>query len=210
MATLERLVATIAKVEGVDLARVRAIARSLRECDLIATGGRGTSAAEMSEKDAANLLIAVNVADTAPTAAEMVEQYRRLRASSNTSSGYFGTELEKLLSGAGMGEMANSVRSLVRLAPGRSPLLSSRYAPEEYLIDVKFIKPNSFVTIVVAAPRGETKPDRIEFFQRAESSAAISPDRIVEVRITERTIIGRWQAFTSLTQRAVIRAYFKE
>ena len=68
VATLEKLVAAIADVEGIDAERVRAIARAMREADLIATRGRGKSAAPMSERDAANLLIAVNVADTARTA----------------------------------------------------------------------------------------------------------------------------------------------
>lgn len=67
MATLENLVATIAEVQGIGAERVRAIARAVREAGLIAKHGRGTSAAEMSETDAANLLIAVNVADTART-----------------------------------------------------------------------------------------------------------------------------------------------
>jgi len=189
VATLERLVATIADVDGIGAERVRAIARVMREAGLIATRGRGMSAAEMSVGDAANLLIAVNVADTARTAPEMVKRYRRLRASSKTWSAYFGTEFEKLLAAARIGTMADSVAHLVRLAPGRSPLVSNRYDAEEYEFEIGFRKPLPAVTIYVAAPRGE-RPDAIRFSERAENSSAIVSDRIVGVAITERTIFA--------------------
>lgn len=192
VATLEKLVAAIADVEGIDAERVRAIARAMREADLIATRGRGKSAAPMSERDAANLLIAVNVADTARTAPEMVKRYRRLRASSKTWRAYFGTEFEKLLSAARTGTMADVVADLVRLAPGCSALASNRYDAEEYEIEIRFRKPISEVTLYVTAPRGG-KADAIStirFSERAENSSATVSDRIVNVSITERTIFA--------------------
>jgi hypothetical protein len=189
MATLESLVATIANVEGIGAERVRAIARALREADLITTRGRGTSAAEMTDGDAANLLIAVNVADTARAAPETVELFRRLRASSKTWSSHFGPELGSLLSAVRTGTMADSVSSLVRLASERSRFVSSRYDAEDYEIEIRFQKPIPGATIYVAAPRGEP-PDTIRFSRRAQDSSANAGDRIVHIAITERTIFA--------------------
>lgn len=189
MATLESLVATIANVEGIGAERVRAIARALREADLITTRGRGTSAAEMTDRDAANLLIAVNVADTARAAPETVELYGRLRASSKTWSSNFGPELGSLISGVRTGTMADSVSSLVRLASERSRLVSRRYDAENYEIEIRFQKPIPGAAIYVAAPRGE-QPDTIRFSQRAQDSSANAGDRIVHIAITERTIVA--------------------
>jgi hypothetical protein len=189
LATLEELVVTIADVEGVGTERVRAIARSIREARLIETRGRGLSAANMSDRDAANLLIAVNVADTARTAPRIVERYRGLRADSRARNARFGPEFETLILAARTGTMAAVAAHLVRLAPGRSRLASRRYDVEDYEILIKFHKPIPKVSFYIAAPRGET-PDLIEFFERAENSSAIGSDQIVEVAITERTILA--------------------
>ena len=127
LATLEELVVTIADIEGLGTERVRAIARSMREAGYIATRGRGNSAAEMSDRDAANLLIAVNAAGTARIAPQIVQRYRRLPARSKLWVTQFGTEFEKLLFAARTGTMADFVASFVRLAPARSALASTRY-----------------------------------------------------------------------------------
>ena len=187
MATLESLVAAIAEVEGIGAERVRALARALREAGLIATGGRGTSAADMSETDAANLLIAANVADTARTAAEMVNRYRGLRASPSGNA-RFGSEFDRLLLGVSTGRMAASVANLVRLAPNPSPLVSHRYELEQYEIMIRFEKPIPGVTIYVTAPRGESHVDTVKFSQRTPSVTIL--DRRIEVSITERTIFA--------------------
>lgn len=74
-----RLVDVVAALAGLDVDRVGALARAIREAELIATHGRGTSAAKMGVADAANLLIAVNAADTARGAPDLVRRYRALR-----------------------------------------------------------------------------------------------------------------------------------
>ena len=56
MTTLSQLVDVVAAVEGLDGDRVAAVARAVREAGLIATYGRGTSAAKMGLADAANFL----------------------------------------------------------------------------------------------------------------------------------------------------------
>ncbi|MGO9682302.1 MAG: hypothetical protein ACLPTZ_06855 [Beijerinckiaceae bacterium] len=78
MATLSELVDTVAAVEGLDSATVSLIARNVREAGLIATGGRGPSAARMGLTDAANLLIAVNATKHATEAVRGVTLYGRM------------------------------------------------------------------------------------------------------------------------------------
>ena len=79
MATLSQLVDVVAHVEGLNRDRVGAIARAVREAELIATYGRGTSAGHTGLTDAANLLIDVNAAETARSAPEVVRRYRASR-----------------------------------------------------------------------------------------------------------------------------------
>ena len=129
------------------------------------------------------------MADTARTAPEMVDRYRSLHTNSRTWSAHFGTELEKLLAAAGTGTMADFASSLLSHARTRSRLVSNRYHPEDYEIAIKFGKPIPFITIYIAAPRGEL-PDEIRFSQRAENSSVGVPDRTVDVVITERTLFA--------------------
>jgi hypothetical protein len=78
MAILSELVSTVAKVSGMDLASIALIARQAREAGLIATSGRGPSAASMGLTDAANLLIAVNTVKHAREVARAIPLYRQL------------------------------------------------------------------------------------------------------------------------------------
>jgi hypothetical protein len=160
MATLEKLVATIADIEGLGRERVRAIARAVRQAGLITTLGRGPSAARMTETDAANLLIAVNVADTARAVPDMVNRYRRI--SSRVGITEFGNQFEKLLQAAGTGTIADYVGSLLGREKVPSPLVSKRYKPADYELSIKFRKHIPLVTIYVAAPHGEA-PDEVWF-----------------------------------------------
>src|SRR4051794_11597802 len=90
MATLSELVEILARVEGIEPATVGLVARNLREAGLITTRGRGLSAANMSFRDAANLLIAVNATVSAREAPETLRNYRRLEI------GWDGQEIAQL------------------------------------------------------------------------------------------------------------------
>src|ERR1700704_3688635 len=94
MTTLSELVNTIAKVEGIDPATVTLIARSVREAGFITTGGRGPSAARMTYRDAANLIIAVNASPTAREAPHTVQVYRALESWSRSFT-YAGQKAER-------------------------------------------------------------------------------------------------------------------
>jgi hypothetical protein len=101
MARLSELVQTVAKVEGMDPATVGLIARNVREAGLIATRGRGPSAAKMNLADATNLLIAVNATVTAWEAAQAVRNYRQLEVSKLRAR--LGDTLEQLIAAAPSG-----------------------------------------------------------------------------------------------------------
>ena len=99
---MSELVEIVAMVEGMDPSRVALIARNVREAGLITTGGRGPSAGKMTNTDAANLLIAVNTAETVSEAAGAVRRYRRLEAFGHESHRRFkfGDCLEQLIHSA--------------------------------------------------------------------------------------------------------------
>jgi hypothetical protein len=79
MAFFNDLVKAIATAEGIDQMTVRGVGINVREGGFIAKGGRGLSAAKMTAKDAAALLIGVNACSSAAKAAEVVRAYQELR-----------------------------------------------------------------------------------------------------------------------------------
>src|SRR6266545_7726625 len=142
MSTLSQLVTAISTVEGIDAERVAAIARAVREHGLIRTSGRGTSAAQMSEPDAANLLIATNTADTARTAPAAVLQYRALQARRGKRESEFGSALEELISAAKREVLTDYVTKMIALMGARDHLLGKRRYPNEaYEFAITFEKP---------------------------------------------------------------------
>jgi hypothetical protein len=138
MANLSDLARTIAEVEGIDEATVSLIARYVREDGLIATQGRGLSAAQMTLADATNLLIGVNATSVAASAPQAVRAYRRLHALDfrsrsdqrpQSSAGTLADAIEQLLTatardefpdqfmgqGAGLGFQENFARGNVHV-----------------------------------------------------------------------------------------------
>jgi hypothetical protein len=189
MATLSELVAAIAAVEGIDAERVAAIGRAVREHGLIRTSGRGTSAAQMSEPDAANLLIATNTADTARTAPDAVVQYRALQARRGKRESEFGGALEELISAAKREIIADYVTKMIALVGTRGHLLGKRHYPNEaYKFGITFEKPIPSVFIYIKA--SSASPDGILFKDRQEPKIKASGDRRERTEITHRTILA--------------------
>ncbi len=79
MAKLPALVTALAAVDGRERTSVDHVARTIRERGYITTGKRGGGAAEMAARDAANLLIALNGADTPKGAGLAIDRFRSLR-----------------------------------------------------------------------------------------------------------------------------------
>ena len=86
MAFFNDLVRVIAEVEGMDPMTVRGICLSVREGGHISKGGRGLSAAKMTARDSANMLIGINACTHASKAAETVEIFRLLKPSKSLLS----------------------------------------------------------------------------------------------------------------------------
>ncbi|MCK1638967.1 hypothetical protein IVA95_15495 [Bradyrhizobium sp. 157] len=188
MATLSQLVTAIATLEGFDPERVGAIARAVREHRLIRTSGRGTSAAQMSEPDAANLLIAANTADTARTAPAAVAQYRLLQAKRKRE---FGNELEELIWAAKREMLADYVTKMVALLGTRGHVLGRRRFPNAtYRFEIEFEKPVPSVFVGISILNTSHR-DYISFGDPPrQPSAEASVDRRERTRITQRTILA--------------------
>ncbi len=95
MALLSQLVGVLAQVTGDPEPGMVVLARSLREAGYITTGGRGRSAAHMTERDAAAMLLAVAAGGDNTRAADTLRQVGNLRllegSAGRTFSGDHGT-----------------------------------------------------------------------------------------------------------------------
>jgi hypothetical protein len=81
MASPGELTKTVAHVLGIDPTTVANIYRGLREAGLVTKGGRGRSAAVVTPRDAAMLLLGVCSSDSVKDAASAAQEYAGLRAS---------------------------------------------------------------------------------------------------------------------------------
>lgn len=82
MATSGELIDATSRVLGIPRATVETYYRSLREAGLVTKGGRGPSAAKMTPRDAAHLLVACGGARfEREAAASVVQDYLRLQSS---------------------------------------------------------------------------------------------------------------------------------
>jgi len=112
MASIGKLVAAIAAVEGLDEGTVKMIARLLREEGQLSQGSYGPAAARMSARDGANLLIAVNASVVARAAPETVATYRNLKCRASRVRG--GKTLESAFK-AGM-KLGEALETLIEAA----------------------------------------------------------------------------------------------
>jgi hypothetical protein len=190
MPTLSQLVTAIATAEGIDAERVTAIARVVRERGLIRTAGRGTSAAQMDERDAANLLIATNTADTARTAPTVVERYRTLQAKRKIRTSEFGSELEEMISAAKRECLADYVTKVIALLGTPGNLLGKRrFANEAYRFDIEFESPVPSVRVGIS-DASRHYMDFLTFKDQQQPATAVHGDRSEKIRITQRTILA--------------------
>ncbi|MGH7048686.1 MAG: hypothetical protein ACREE2_20115 [Stellaceae bacterium] len=180
-AILSDLVETIAEIEGIDPGTVGLIARKLREEGLIAMSGRGPSAAKMGPADAANLLIAVNAANTTEEAVGVVRQYRRLQAaqaidlsepSRDVRLGRLGEAIEQLLEGIARSELAEPF-----MGRGFELNFQEAFGRGDVRIELRFCKsaPEASLRMTAVPPAGEVDPDRLRHLL-----AVIRPDVVLE------------------------------
>lgn len=116
MAKLAQLIEGTARTSGLPLGTVNLAARHLREAGLIASGGRGPGGAEMSYRDAANLLIGVASAMTVKDAPFIVRMVSSARVQ-GVQSGHNDPDIECPLAIPNFSELdfGSAVEGLLRL-----------------------------------------------------------------------------------------------
>lgn len=203
LATLNQLVDLVARVSGLERERVYTYGRFIRESGLIATSGRGTSAAQMTRRDAANLLIGINGSATAKGAPDRIELYRGMTDLS-TGTTEFGPELESLLSLAssnGLGPYAMSLfgRGAQGFLDEAVAKQAVRTAPLSLKIEFGMPFPSASLRInqpsIPEPEPGWTKPVfSVEFMVDEHRQGPLShddlTDREVRITLTERTILA--------------------
>ncbi|MFG1202223.1 hypothetical protein V5F29_07485 [Xanthobacter aminoxidans] len=143
MASPGDLVAAVAAVLGYPLVTISTYYRYLREAGLVTKGGRGPSAAQMSPRDAALLLLAVAASDEAKTAAErtlamglipLVDRSRGRGQETSLLSVFddlppshtFADALTMLLDCAGQGSLQSAINAALSSTEGRVKVWSIR------------------------------------------------------------------------------------
>jgi hypothetical protein len=190
MAKLADLIPCVADALGLEEKSVSHGARVLRDAGLISTGGRGYGGAEMTNADAANLLIGLLGADTLLGAPEAVAKFRRLERHGRThalpaplaflaTSGMtFGEALESLIGAARRGAldgMAPTDRRAFRLTLVR-PECAATMELETDGVPLRFW-----------IPRAEVSAKGVE---RRYSVGRLGGDRRVSEAVGARTIIA--------------------
>jgi hypothetical protein len=205
MATLTELVDTIAEAEGMDSAAVALIARYAREARFIRKKGRGPSAAHMSVKDAANLLIAVNGSGAARDSAVVIPLYRNLilqeyvfadESQIPKNRALFGDVLELVIQSAIDGKLPDTFR------PENIPLkICDAFQQGIVSLSVRFMRPEFRGTIIIGeyfAAEDVTGSHGIPLFfvpRRGRQNRALFQklkpgDRADETRIGDRTVFS--------------------
>jgi hypothetical protein len=185
MATLKELFEVLASVEGIDPERVGAIARAVREAALITTGGRGNSAAQMNEQDASNLIIAVNVAETARSAPDIVLRCRALRRSGKKAE--FGRVLDGMVSAAATQCLPDYLACL-GLGPSREMANWKSVVSGNFEMKIEFMRARPLVVIEARLP-SSAMPKFMPFYPIGKRATdLVEEDR--RTTISHRTILA--------------------
>lgn len=188
MATLGALVEIIADAEGVDNQRVAAIARSVREAGLITSRGRGPSAAQMTETDAANLLIAVNAAATARGAPDTVRRFRELRTY-HQHQREFGRVLEEMIAASVKNELVEYLLGL-DFGPVGIERDKQRHAIGNFEVRITFQHDRPMAVIECRMP-STAMPKLVPFYPPREKGTALAKvDGRTITEITQNTILA--------------------
>jgi len=189
MASLGALVEILADAEGVDSQRVAAFARSVREAGLITSRGRGPSAAEMNEADAANLLIAVNAAATARAAPDTVRRFRALRMSHENQRA-FGPVLDEMIAAAVRNELVDYLLDM-DFGPVGVERDKQRHALQTFKLRIEFQHDRPMAVIECRMP-SIAMPKFIPFYPPREKKGFVltKVDRRTITEISQKTILA--------------------
>ena len=160
LARLPALIGKIAPLDGRSVETLAHIARIIRERGLMATTKRGVGAAEMTSRDAANLLIALNGAQHPQEAPEAVQYYRTLPLTRQSDPGKgYPASAYKVLNAPNFGEalekLIDIVPVLVKSARTKHNRLHERATLDEFLsalkkvrcVNVRFEKASAWIAL---------------------------------------------------------------
>ena len=188
MALLSDLVRIVAAVEGLEEVSVGIFARHARESGHISQGGRGRSAAKMSVKDAANLIIAVNGCALAKDVDQNLVNIRRLPLAEAEGQNIIGLA-EK---GATFG---NDLETLLSFFVAKSAKITLGYRSEQ--ATVVFHRPFAKAEIkLFSFLDGMPITQKIVYRSHLEEEELSGPDRVDETSITQRTLLALAKALT--------------
>jgi hypothetical protein len=216
MATFNELVKAVAMAEGLDEMTVRGIGIKVRDAGHISKRGRGPSAAQMTVRDAAMLLIGVNAPGLAKDAGLAVEEYLQTKVAKSPTPVSIPNEFSRLLQrGKPLGEALEAVlgtfvpdrQGSVRVTEGVKAFLEADQPPTLQGVS------RSQISFYVAFRRStfgrrtaeinirkgsELRMTRIAqaMFWPADFTRG-SSDRVEEIRITERTLAAVGQALAT-------------
>lgn len=209
MANFNQLVRVIAEIEGLDEMTVSGIGQYARDAGLITKGGRGRSAATMTARDAANLLIGVNATGKAKDAAEAIAAYRALVLTEDTAD-YLGRltaaedvavdELwtEIMPRGVMFGDALEALIT-ASMPEGEQPpaLVASCNGPDRVAVSIEFTRPVPEVRIF-----GEDAPGYGQRFEDEEL-----PQPVVHGLFTSNALpqgVGDRRDRTSISSRTLL------
>ena len=222
MAKLPALVTALAEVDGRERQAVEHIGRTIREAGYIPTGKRGGGAADMTAREAANFLMALNGADTPKDCPTAIDRFRSLRQWHKGSSNDFRHYVESF---EGQPETMGNVAdchtfgaALEALIDGIPDLVASfhAYAVEQYptmdwdsklltglrmgMFGVEVSFSRYAATIDLFSMNGSNRRVQCEVnFMRDQDRddgfyGTSWPDRRVESKIGMPTLVAAWQA----------------
>lgn len=176
MALLSDLVKIVAAVEGLEEVSVGIFARHAREAGLITQGGRGRSAAKMTTRDAANLLLAVNGCALAKDISDIVPRLRALPI-------YIGVEETAVGLGLEGAQFGDDFEHLLELVAG------PKFVSVPGQVFVRFFRPIIRVEITaVPRIRGEFRSEQFVYRDWGSEVNWPSPDRSDETVISQITM----------------------
>jgi hypothetical protein len=205
MALLSELVSVLAKVTGDPEPGMVVLARSLREAGYITTGGRGRSAAHMTERDAAAMLLAVASGGDNTRAADTLAHVGELRliegAAGRTREGGHGDfKLDQRPVGTGLRPGLTTLDSLTLLlseyangecSPSAEPIGSGDRRPSEISLITRHDRLGWSADINVYVRSGEDiylrftqdgLPKNPRFVERLEDASL--PEEVIRAKVS--------------------------
>jgi hypothetical protein len=159
-----QLIDAISSVTGASRSKVFVAHRNLREAGLIATGGRGPSAAKMTTIDAALILLALTSGSDLKACAASVERYRNLPLQDPHSSKFFKART----AGAALADVLEAI-------PDFEAGFTHPDGEDELVLEVRGPYP---IVRLIYRKGGQSVPESYDFFEPDPQAFGLDPEII--------------------------------